>query len=189
MIEIRYHGRGGQGSVVASKILADAAFREGNDVQSFPYFGVERRGAPVTAFTRIDKNPIRIKSEIYEPDFIVILDPSLVGAVDMTYGIKPDTRILINSSKAPGEIDLGVPNEISTVDATGIALANKLGSMAAPIVNTAILGAFSSGFGLVGLEAVCAAIEEEVPLHPEQNEAAARDAATAVVHLGEVSHA
>jgi 2-oxoacid:acceptor oxidoreductase gamma subunit (pyruvate/2-ketoisovalerate family) len=176
MIEIRYHGRGGQGSVVASKILADAAFKEGNDVQSFPYFGVERRGAPVTAFTRIDGKPIRIKSEIYEPDYIVILDPSLVGAVDMTYGIKPDTMILVNSSKDPSGIDLGVPNRMATVDATGIALDNKLGSMAAPIVNTAIVGAFCRMSGVVKIESVEAAIREIAPVKKDANVKAARDA-------------
>ena len=176
MIEIRYHGRGGQGSVVASKILADAAFKEGNDVQSFPYFGVERRGAPVTAFTRIDRKTIRIKSEIYTPDHVVILDPSLVGVVNMTYGIKKEGTILINSSRAPGEIDLGVPNRIYTVDATKIALDNKLGSMAAPIVNTAIVGAFSRISGVVSIESVLAAIEETVPIKKEANMLAAREA-------------
>jgi 2-oxoacid:acceptor oxidoreductase gamma subunit (pyruvate/2-ketoisovalerate family) len=181
MIEIRYHGRGGQGSVVASKILADAAFKEGNDVQSFPYFGVERRGAPVTAFTRIDDRPIRIKSEIYTPDFVVILDPSLVGAVDMTYGIKEEGKILINSKRKAAELDLGVPNPVATVDATQIALDNRLGSMAAPIVNTAIVGAFARMSGLVTIDSVLAAIEETVPIKKDANKKAAQEAYDRVI--------
>ncbi len=87
MIEIRFHGRGGQGAVVASNILADAAFREGKYVQAFPYFGVERRGAPVTSFTRIDKNPIKIKSQVYTPNYVVVLDPTLMGVTDITSGL------------------------------------------------------------------------------------------------------
>jgi 2-oxoacid:acceptor oxidoreductase gamma subunit (pyruvate/2-ketoisovalerate family) len=181
MIEIRYHGRGGQGSVVASKILADAAFKEGNDVQSFPYFGVERRGAPVTAFTRIDSKTIHIKSQIYEPDYIVILDPSLIGNVDMTYGIKPEGKILVNSSKAPDQIDLGVPHPIAVVNATRIALDNRLGSMAAPIVNTAIVGAFSKVSGLVTIDSVAEAIMETVPVKKDANVKAARDAYEQVI--------
>jgi 2-oxoacid:acceptor oxidoreductase gamma subunit (pyruvate/2-ketoisovalerate family) len=181
MIEIRYHGRGGQGSVVASKIVADAAFREGNDVQSFPFFGVERRGAPVTAFTRIDGRTIRIKSQIYEPDYVVILDPSLVGVVDMTYGIKPEGRILINTSKAPEDVKLDVPNPRATVDATRIAIDNKLGSLAAPIVNTAIVGGFSRMSGTINIESVEAAIRETVPIKKDANVKAALDAYDCVI--------
>ena len=84
MIEIRFHGRGGQGAQIACKILATAAFHEGKDVQAFPYFGVERRGAPVTAFTKIDDRAIRVKSMIYEPDYVIVLDESLLKVVDVT---------------------------------------------------------------------------------------------------------
>ena len=101
MIEIRFHGRGGQGAVVASNILADAAFREGKYVQAFPYFGVERRGAPVTSFTRIDKNPIKIKSQVYNPNYIVVLDPTLMDVTDVTSGLNKDGVVLINSDKDP----------------------------------------------------------------------------------------
>ena len=99
MIEIRFHGRGGQGAVTAANILAEAAFREGNDVQAFPYFGVERRGAPVTAFTKIDKKPIRVKSQIYEPDYVVVLAPQLVQAINVAEGLKPDGIVIINTNK------------------------------------------------------------------------------------------
>ncbi|MCK5562096.1 MAG: 2-oxoacid:acceptor oxidoreductase family protein, partial [Thermoplasmata archaeon] len=104
MIEIRFHGRGGQGAVVASNILAEAAFREGKDVQAFPYFGVERRGAPVTAFTKIDEKPIRVRSQIYEPDHVIVLDQSLLRSIDVAQGIKPGGLILVNIDKTPGEI-------------------------------------------------------------------------------------
>jgi len=90
MIEIRIHGRGGQGAVVASRILASAFHREGKYVQAFPQFGMERRGAPVAAFTRIDDKPIWLHCEIYEPDHLIILDPTLVGQIDITTGLKPE---------------------------------------------------------------------------------------------------
>lgn len=190
MRELRIHGRGGQGAVIASKLLADALFREGHWVQSFPAFGVERRGAPVTAFLRMDDEPIRIRCEIQAPDDLIVLDPTLVTAVDVTVGLKNGGRILVNSAEPPE----GFPHlldrfEVMTVDASGIAIRHGLGSPNHPIVNTAILGAFSSGFGLVGLEAVCGAIRDEVPTHPDRNEAAAREAAGALVRQGEVSHA
>jgi pyruvate ferredoxin oxidoreductase gamma subunit/2-oxoisovalerate ferredoxin oxidoreductase gamma subunit len=103
MIEIRFHGRGGQGSVVASKILATSIFLDGKYSQSFPAFGVERRGAPVTAFLRVDDKPIRIRTEIYEPDHIIILDPLLVDQVPLAEGLKKEGIVIINSSKKPGE--------------------------------------------------------------------------------------
>jgi len=103
MIEIRFHGRGGQGSVVASRILATSIFLDGKYSQSFPAFGVERRGAPVTAFLRVDDKPIRIRTEIYEPDHIVILDPLLVDQVPLADGLKKEGIVIINSSKKPDE--------------------------------------------------------------------------------------
>jgi 2-oxoisovalerate/pyruvate ferredoxin oxidoreductase gamma subunit len=95
MIEIRMHGRGGQGAVIACKILANALFREGKFAQSFPAFGVERRGAPVMAFTRIDDKPIHLRTQIYEPDHLIILDASLLQTIDVTVGLKPGGKILI----------------------------------------------------------------------------------------------
>ena len=88
MREFRLHGRGGQGAVIASKLLAVALFREGNDVQAFPAFGVERRGAPVTAFRRVAREPIRLRCEITEPDDLIVLDPTLLGPVNVTAGLK-----------------------------------------------------------------------------------------------------
>jgi 2-oxoacid:acceptor oxidoreductase gamma subunit (pyruvate/2-ketoisovalerate family) len=170
MRELRIHGRGGQGSVVASKLLAVALFREGHWVQSFPAFGVERRGAPVTAFLRLDEAPVRLRCEITEPDDLIVLDPTLIDAIDVTGGLKPGGTILINSDKAPQDYpDLLARYRIATVDATDIAVRHGLGTRTQPIVNTAIVGAFAAEFALIGLESVRAAIEEEVPDKREAN--------------------
>ncbi len=181
MRELRIHGRGGQGAVVASKVLAAALFREGRSVQSFPAFGVERRGAPVTAFLRFADEPILLRCEITEPDDLIVLDPTLVEAVNVAAGLKPAGSILINSDRpASGYGDLAARYRVATVDASGIARRHGLGSRTQPIVNTAILGAFAVLSGVVGMEAVCEAIAEEVPLQQETNVAAAREAALAL---------
>lgn len=182
MRELRIHGRGGQGAVVASKLLAAALFREGKSVQSFPAFGVERRGAPVTAFLRFSEGPILLRCEITAPDDLVVLDPTLVEAVDVTTGLKPGGSILINSDRAPEYYEaLRRKFVVATVPANTIARDHGLGSKTQPIVNTAILGAFAAASGLVTLDAVCEAIAEEVPIQPEANVKAAREAAKAVV--------
>lgn len=184
MIEIRFHGRGGQGAVVASKVLADAAFREGKDVQAFPYFGVERRGAPVTAFTKIDEGHIRDKSMIYEPDFVIVLEASLLQAVDVTAGLKENGLVLVNTEGSIEKIqeELGIKN-VAVVNATRIALDNKLGSKVQPIVNTGIIGAFAKASGLVGIKAVEEAIMT-LPRYPERNAKAAKEAYSAVKKHG-----
>lgn len=181
MRELRIHGRGGQGAVIASKVLAVALFREGSWVQSFPAFGVERRGAPVTAFLRVADRPVRLRCEVAAPDDLIVLDPTLIGAIDVTAGLKPGGGILINSDHAPEHYaDLCGRYRVATVDASGIAAAHGIGSRTQPIVNTAILGAFASWSGLVSLDAVCAAIVEEVPVRGEDNVAAAQEASAAV---------
>ncbi len=186
MYEIRFHGRGGQGSVIASKILAKAFFMEGKYVSAFPYFGVERRGAPVTAFTRVDEKPIRAKYQIYEPDFVIVLDPSLLSAVNVLKGIKENGYVLINTVKTPEEMRARLNfKNIATVDATTIALKHRLGSQTAPIVNTAILGAFAKVSGLVKIETVMDAIRQAAPAKQEENAQAAKDAYEAVVMGGE----
>ncbi|MDX1675532.1 MAG: 2-oxoacid:acceptor oxidoreductase family protein [Longimicrobiales bacterium] len=178
MRELRIHGRGGQGAVIASKVLAVALFREGRWVQSFPAFGVERRGAPVTAFLRLDDEPIRLRCEIREPDDLIVLDPTLVDAIDVTAGLKEGGGILINTDRPPSAYsDLTARYAVATVDASAVATARGIGSRSQPIVNTAILGAFATWSGLVSLDSVCAAIAEEVPSRTEENQAAAREAA------------
>jgi len=190
--ELRFHGRGGQGTVVASKVLADALFREGREVQSFPAFGVERRGAPVTAFLRVDDQPIRLRCEITEPDDLIVLDSTLVDAVDVTAGLRPGGWVLINSHRPPEDYTaLTDRYRVATVDASRIATRHGLGSKTQPIVNTAILGACAALGGIVRLESVCDAIRDSVPLHQEENVAAAREAAAAVrlAPQAEVLHA
>jgi 2-oxoacid:acceptor oxidoreductase gamma subunit (pyruvate/2-ketoisovalerate family) len=183
LIEIRFHGRGGQGAVVASNILAEAAFREGKDVQAFPYFGVERRGAPVTAFTKIDDKPIRIRSQIYEPNYVVVLDQSLLKSIDVAQGIKPDGIILVNIDKTPEEIRKEIKGtvKLATVDATEIAINHKLGTKAAPIVNTAILGAFARVTGIVKIESIVDSIKRKAPVKQDENAEAAQDAYEKVI--------
>ena len=182
MIEIRIHGRGGQGAVIASKLLASASFKEGKYVQSFPTFGVERRGAPVAAFVRVDEKQILVRSQIYEPDHIVVLDPTLIDAVDVSHGLKPKGWVLINTTRQPNEFDKLQRYKIATVDASGIAVKNRLGSKSHPIVNTAILGAFAKITGFVKLESVLLVISEEVPIFPEANVKAASEAYEKVVY-------
>ncbi len=186
MIEIRFHGRGGQGSVIASKLLAKAFFNEGKYVASFPYFGVERRGAPVTAFTRVDDKPIRARYQIYEPDYVIVLDPSLLKAVNILKGLKNDGWVIINTIKKVEDMKKELSHgKIAVVDATKIAIKHHLGSQAAPIVNTAILGAFSRVSNLVNIETVMDAIRESAPAKREENALAARDAYDNVVLGGE----
>lgn len=183
MRELRLHGRGGQGTVIASKLLAVALFLEGREVQSFPMFGVERRGSPVTAFLRVDDAPIKLRCEIQEPDDLIVLDPTLIGATDITAGLKPGGRILINTDQAPEDFpELLERFHVSTIDATGIAIRHGLGGKSQPIVNTAILGAFAADSGTITMASVRDAIREEVPMQIEANIAAAAEAVAAVRH-------
>ncbi|MCX7945120.1 MAG: 2-oxoacid:acceptor oxidoreductase family protein [Deltaproteobacteria bacterium] len=177
MIEIRFHGRGGQGAVIASKILAMAFFAEGKYVQSFPLFGVERRGAPVAAFTRVDDKPVRMKCNIYTPDCIIVLDPTLTRTVDIAAGLKKGGSILINSDLPPEEYKEKYSGfNIATIDADSIAREFKLGSLTSPIINTVILGAFSAQTGLVKLESIQEGIRKEIPIKTEANCEAAKKA-------------
>ncbi len=175
MLEIRTHGRGGQGSVIASEILADAFFHEGKFVQAFPAFGVERRGAPVMAFTRASEGEIRERCQIYEPDHLIVLDRVLLSTVNIKDGLKEGGWIVINTNMDVEDKELA-KYRIATIDAAKIALSHKLGSLAAPIVNTSIIGAFAGATGLVGLDAVKEAIEGFVPVKKEANMQAAEDA-------------
>ena len=176
MIEIRFHGRGGQGTVVASKILADAMAKEGKFVQAYPEFGVERRGAPVFAFIRIDNKQIYDKSKIYSPDHVVVVDPTLCEAIDVTDGLKDGGWIIINSDKKPDHFKYPKKFKVATIDATGIAVKHKLGTLAAPIVNTAIAGAVVKLLGLCREDSMLQAIREGVPINPDDNAAAAKEA-------------
>jgi len=176
MIEIRIHGRGGQGAVIASEVLASAFFKEGKFVQAFPAFGVERRGAPVAAFTRVDDQPIRLRNFIYEPDHVIVLDPTLMESAQVDSGLKENGWIIINTDHHPKAFVGFSRFRVATVDANRIALEYKLGSPTAPIVNTAILGAFSKITGMVSVDAVIEAMKEFVPSNKAGNTAAIKEA-------------
>ncbi len=172
---VRFHGRGGQGAVVASKILAKAYFRQGLFVQAFPAFGMERRGAPVAAFVRVDSAPILARGEVAHPDISVVLDPKLLELIDVAKGLAPQATIILNypdSTAAPKFQGVGTT---ALVNATEIALNNRLGSKLAPIVNTVILGAYAKVIRQIPLELenLVQAIEEVIPGKQGENVAAA----------------
>jgi 2-oxoacid:acceptor oxidoreductase gamma subunit (pyruvate/2-ketoisovalerate family) len=177
MTAIRFHGRGGQGAVIASKLLAAAFFREGWQVQAFPSFGAERTGVPVSAFLRIDRARIASHYNVYEPDHVVVLDPVLLQTVDVTTGLREGGWIVVNAPAAdPGGLHLPGSFNVATCDATAIALAHGLGSRTTPIVNTAMAGAFAAVTDLVRLESILEAIPDIVPVEALANQQAATDA-------------
>ena len=141
MLEIRWHGRGGQGAVTASKVLAESAMALGKQIQAFPEYGSERQGAPVKSFTRISNQRIMHHSQVTSPDAVIVLDPSLLGIVDVTEGLKEDGILLINTPTPPGEVRKKMNlkgRKLYTVDATGISLRN----LGKSIPNTPMIGAF-----------------------------------------------
>ncbi len=176
MIAIRFHGRGGQGAVIASKLLAAAFFREGAQVQAFPSFGAERTGVPVAAFLRIDHARIAQHYQVYEPDHVVVLDPVLLKAVHVTTGLREGGWIVVNTPLDPGALHLPDMFNVAACDATAIALAHGLGSRTMPIVNTAMAGAFAAVTDLVTLDSVVAAITDAVPVEVKANQEAAVEA-------------
>jgi len=173
MIEIRLHGRGGQGTVTAAELLAVAAFDDGKEAQAFPAFGVERRGAPVMAFCRISDQRIRMRNQIYEPDYVVVQDPTLMETVDVLAGLKPTGTVLINSERPACGFKVKGSARVVTFPATQVAL-EELGR---PIMNTAILGAFSGLSGAISFEAIERSIGHRFPGElGEKNVRAARRA-------------
>jgi pyruvate ferredoxin oxidoreductase gamma subunit len=157
--EIRIHGRGGQGSVTAAELIAVAAFEDGKWSQAFPYFGTERRGAPVTAFARISDKKIRVRSQVYEPDYVIVQDPSLLPGVDVASGMKKDGLIIVNTEKGPETLKLDTQAKVKTIDATTLAIS----IIGKPIVNTALLGAFAGATGQIRIESVNKAIKDRFP--------------------------
>ncbi len=159
MKEIRIHGRGGQGSVTAAELLAVAAFEDGKYSQAFPAFGVERRGAPVMAFVRLNEKPIRLRSQIYKPDYVIVQDATLVDVVDVAHGAKPDGIILINTENSPGAFKFDSKAAVKTLDATKLAI-EFIGK---PIVNTTLIGAFAGVSGEINPESIKGAVMERFP--------------------------
>jgi 2-oxoacid:acceptor oxidoreductase gamma subunit (pyruvate/2-ketoisovalerate family) len=176
LVEIVIHGRGGQGSVVASEILAAAFFKEGKQVQAFPSFGSERRGAPVAAFLRADDKPILLRCQIDNPDVLIILDPTLVDEPDLFGSLKKGGWVLANTNRDLSTLDYLKDFQVASVDATGIAVRNGLGSPTTAVVNTGILGAFAKFTGMVKLESILDTLEEFVRVKLKENAVAARQA-------------
>ena len=151
MIEVRFHGRGGQGAVTSAEIIAQAAIKKGLYAQAFPSFGPERRGAPVQAFLRVSDKPIRLRSKVYKPDHVIILDSTLLGAVNPTDGLKKEGFIIINSNKSADELKKIFPgHNIAYIDASKIAR-EELG---VPITNTTMLGSLIKATNVVDIEAL-----------------------------------
>jgi pyruvate ferredoxin oxidoreductase gamma subunit/2-oxoisovalerate ferredoxin oxidoreductase gamma subunit len=186
MIEIRFHGRGGQGTVVATILLAKAFFEAGWQVQSFPFFGVERRGAPVEAYVRLDQKKILLRTNVTTPDHVAVQDSTLLQSINITRGLKPGGWILINSPSPPVDLTSYKGFQLAYADANQIALNHRLGTRTHPIVNTAMIGAFARILGMPPLEAVAAAIEEDLTAEAQRNIAAARDAYREVCLLGRI---
>ena len=149
MRELRIHGRGGQGSVTAAELIAVAAFKSGVYSQAFPAFGVERRGAPVQAFVRFSDARIRLRSQVYEPDYVIVQDSTLIKDVNVFSGMKEGTIILINTEKG---IDSPIPAGVKVIalDATKMALE----ILGVPITNTTLMGAFAAASGEITLDAL-----------------------------------
>ncbi len=168
LVEIRWHGRGGQGAVTSAELMAQAAISEGKYAQAFPSFGPERRGAPVQAFNRVDsQEPIRIRADITEPDVVVVLDPGLLSIVNVTLGLKENGMVVINTKKTAGQIrsEFGIRHRVATINATMIAR-EQLG---VPIVNTTMLGALIKTTGVVKKESIHAPLEKRFGRLGERN--------------------
>jgi pyruvate ferredoxin oxidoreductase gamma subunit len=168
LVELRWHGRGGQGAVTSAELLAQAAISEGKYAQAFPSFGPERRGAPVQAFNRIDsQQPVRIRADITEPDVVVVLDPSLLTIVNVASGLKKEGMVIVNTKKTADQIraEFHINNRVATIDANRIAR-EVLG---VPIVNTTMLGAIIKTTGVTKKESLKAPLEKRFGRLGERN--------------------
>jgi 2-oxoacid:acceptor oxidoreductase gamma subunit (pyruvate/2-ketoisovalerate family) len=164
MKEVIWFGRGGQGAVVAAQILAESAYLEGfKGVTSAPTFGPERRGAPVTASTRISKDPIRMFSQVEMADIAIVLDDTLLGVVDVKGRLRKGGTIIINTACKPEDAGVSDDFDVATVDATGVALKLRLTKEGAPVINTPLLGAFAKATGIVSLENIEKALRSKLP--------------------------
>jgi pyruvate ferredoxin oxidoreductase gamma subunit len=177
MIEIRIHGRGGQGNVAAAELLSIAAFKDGKFSQAFPSFGAERVGAPVQAFVRIDDKKVRIREDVRHPDYLIVQDENLLETVPILDGLKPDGLIVVNSEKKPEDLQLKTTASIETIPATEIALE----IIGRPIPNAIMIGAFCTITGLVSLDAVQEAIMEKFPGRVGENNVAALERAREIM--------
>lgn len=159
MIEIRFHGRGGQGAVTASRIIAIAAYEEGKYSQAIPMYGTERRGAPLTAFVRIDDVRVRERELVHNPGISIVLDPLIAKEQSVVDNLLPGGLVILNTADEPEDVKLGGDFKVATVDATTIALE----TLGRPITNTAILGAFAKVTGLIKVESIEKALKKNFP--------------------------
>lgn len=162
LYEVRWHGRAGQGVITVSRILAEAALREGKYVQAFPEFGAERLGAPVNGFTRISEEPIKVHSHVYSPGAVVVIDPTLMGVIDVAEGLMKGGSLIVNSKESPEGLMKRLSLEdadIFVVDATRIALE----VLKRPIYNTPMLGALIKALPIVSFEKVREAVIDRFP--------------------------
>lgn len=152
MIEMRFHGRGGQGAVTSAELVARAAIDTGKYATAFPSFGPERRGAPVVAFARVGDEPIRVRAKVHNPDVVIVLDPSLLDIANPTEGLREDGTLIINTSKDSAEIrkELSYKGKLAIVDASNIARE----VIGLPITNTTMVGALVKGTGLLSVESL-----------------------------------
>ena len=160
MIEIRFHGMGGQGAVMGALILAEAAFSEGKYAQKIPVYGGMRRGGDVTVFLRLDNKPIRRTSGIYEPDALVVLDPTLSAHPKVWDGLKKNGTAILNDTREPGDIE--GPAKIVTIPANDLS-SEFFGQRAIPITNTIMLGAIAKSTSWVELESLIEPIKHTFP--------------------------
>ncbi len=181
MQEIRFHGRGGQGTVVAAVLLSKAFFQAGFHVQSFPSFGVERRGAPVEAYLRIDTQKILARYSITTPDHVLVQDGRLMQIVNITQGLKPGGWVLLNAPAGSDFANHFSGVKLATIDATKIAADNNLGTRTHPMVNTAMIGALAGLLKKPPIEIVMAVIERDLSSKPDANARAARQAFEKVI--------
>jgi len=164
MHEILWHGRGGQGVVLAAQILAEAAYVHGfRGVTSAPTFGPERRGAPLTASTRIADDPVRTFSQVAPADIAVVLDPSLLGPATAGEMLRENGLVIVNTPLKPEEMGIDRRFSVATVDAAGIAWEHHLSMGGVPVVNTPLLGAFCRASGLVSLESIEEGLKKKMP--------------------------
>ena len=186
-IEVRWHGRGGQGAVTAANILAEAAYFDGyKGVTAAPFFGAERRGAPVIASNRFSREPVKTFSLVNQPDVVIVLDETLLKVVNVAAGIRPDGIVIINTAKSPEAVDLKTAVNIAATNATGWAREAGLIVSGAVLFNTTILGGFAKATGLISMESIEKALRNHFHgAAADKNVAGARLAYEGTVNLSE----
>jgi 2-oxoacid:acceptor oxidoreductase gamma subunit (pyruvate/2-ketoisovalerate family) len=178
VLQVLFHGRGGQGAVTSANLLVAAALRDGHrGLQAFPLFGAERRGAPVKAFARISDAEVNLRSQVYKPDLVIVLDPGLLKLVDVSEGLKEGGMLILNTTKKPADFEFSQRYRVATVDAAGIAIQHNLQTGGIPIINTPILGVVPRVTDYISLDSIEQAIKAQWKGEAgERNAAAARQA-------------